>query len=80
MTFFFYQHDAVRHGGIVDKAYADCEECMSFRECDLMYLEESGHDPFLLGDNTAKLFTPAAALSALFCRLKKGPGRISRSR
>ena len=38
-----------QHGWINDKAPSDCENCMTFRDCGLMYIEENGHESALDG-------------------------------
>jgi len=44
-----------QHGWINEKASTDCENCMTFRDCGLMYIEESGHESALDG-SVATLF------------------------
>jgi dienelactone hydrolase len=43
------KYENAQHGWINEKASTDCENCMTFRECGLMYIEESGHESALEG-------------------------------
>ena len=46
------KYDNTQHGWINDKASTDCEECMTFRDCGRMYIEENGHESALAGKAT----------------------------
>ena len=43
------KYDGGRHGWVNEKASADCENCMTFRDCGRMYIEENGHESALEG-------------------------------
>jgi dienelactone hydrolase len=43
------KYENAQHGWINEKASIDCENCMTFRDCGLMYIEESGHESALDG-------------------------------
>ncbi len=45
----------VQHGWINEKASTDCEDCMTFRDCGLMYIDNNGHESALEG-SAATLF------------------------
>jgi len=44
-----------QHGWINDKAASDCEDCMTFKDCGLMYIEDSGHET-ALDEHVSTLF------------------------
>jgi len=46
------KYDKTRHGWINDKASTDCEDCMTFRDCGLIYIEDNGHESALDGKVT----------------------------
>ena len=46
------KYDNTQHGWINDKASTDCEDCMTFRDCGLMYIEDNGHESALDGEVT----------------------------
>ncbi len=48
----FKKYAAARHGWLNKKAASDCEDCMTFRECGLRYIEENGHESALDGEVT----------------------------
>lgn len=48
----FKQYASVRHGWINDKVASDCEDCMTFRDCGYMYIEDNGHESALDGEVT----------------------------
>lgn len=37
------------HGWINEKAASDCEDCMTFKDCGLMYIDDNGHETALDG-------------------------------
>ena len=39
----------IQHGWINEKDSTDCEDCMTFRDCGLMYIEDNGHESALDG-------------------------------
>jgi len=43
------KYENAQHGWINEKASIDCENCMTFRDCGLMYIEENGHESALDG-------------------------------
>jgi len=43
------KYENVEHGWINEKASTDCENCMTFKDCGQMYIEESGHESALHG-------------------------------
>ena len=43
------KYEGALHGWLNDKASSDCENCMTFRDCGLMYIEENGHESSLDG-------------------------------
>ncbi|MFC1845295.1 dienelactone hydrolase family protein [Thermodesulfobacteriota bacterium] len=43
------KYDNTQHGWINDKASTDCEDCMTFKDCGLMYIEDNGHESALDG-------------------------------
>lgn len=43
------KYDNIQHGWINEKASIDCEDCMTFRACGIMYIEENGHESALDG-------------------------------
>ena len=43
------KYENALHGWINEKASSDCENCMTFRDCGLMYIDESGHESALDG-------------------------------
>lgn len=42
----------IQHGWINDKASTDCEDCMTFRDCGFMHIEDNGHESALNGEVT----------------------------
>ena len=46
------KYPSVQHGWITDYGVTDCEDCMSFKECGLMYIEDDGHETALDGKAT----------------------------
>lgn len=46
------KYDNIQHGWINDKASTDCEDCMTFKDCGLMYIEDDGHESALNGKVT----------------------------
>jgi dienelactone hydrolase len=46
------KYEGAQHGWVNDKASTDCEDCMTFRDCGLMYIEENGHESSLDGSVT----------------------------
>jgi len=46
------KYENTQHGWINDKASTDCEDCMTFRDCGLMYIEDNGHESALDGKVT----------------------------
>lgn len=49
------KYENAQHGWVNDKASTDCENCMTFRDCGMMFIEESGHESALEG-NVSTLF------------------------
>jgi len=49
------KYENTQHGWLNEKAASDCEECMTFRDCGLTYIENSGHEYGLEG-KTSTLF------------------------
>jgi dienelactone hydrolase len=49
------KYENTQHGWLNEKAASDCEECMTFRDCGLMYIEADGHEYGLEG-KTSTLF------------------------
>ena len=45
-------YDNIQHGWINEKDSTDCEDCMTFKDCGLMYIEENGHESALDGKIT----------------------------
>jgi len=43
------KYENIQHGWINDKASTDCEDCMTFRDCGLLYIENNGHESALDG-------------------------------
>jgi len=43
------KYENAQHGWVNEKASTDCENCMTFRDCGLMYIEENGHESALEG-------------------------------
>jgi dienelactone hydrolase len=41
------KYEKAQHGWLNEKASTDCENCMTFRDCGLMYIEENGHESAL---------------------------------
>ena len=46
------KYDNTQHGWINDKVASDCEDCMTFKDCGLMYIEDNGHESALDGKVT----------------------------
>lgn len=46
------QYQDAQHGWVNEKTSTDCENCMTFRDCGLMYIEENGHESALDGKAT----------------------------
>jgi len=46
------KYDGAGHGWINKVTLSDCKNCMTFRDCDLMYIEENGHESALDGEVT----------------------------
>jgi dienelactone hydrolase len=46
------KYDDTQHGWINDKVASDCEDCMTFKDCGLMYIEDNGHESALDGKVT----------------------------
>ncbi|KPJ98930.1 MAG: hypothetical protein AMJ60_06675 [Desulfobacterales bacterium SG8_35] len=46
------KYGGAQHGWLNDKASTDCEDCMTFRDCGLMYIENNGHESALDGTVT----------------------------
>ena len=42
----------IQHGWINEKGSTDCEDCMTFKDCGRMYIEENGHESALDGKVT----------------------------
>jgi dienelactone hydrolase len=45
-------YDNIQHGWINEKDSTDCEDCMTFRDCGPMYIEDNGHESALEGEVT----------------------------
>jgi dienelactone hydrolase len=45
-------YQGIQHGWINEKSSTDCEDCMTFKDCGLMYIEENGHESALDGKAT----------------------------
>lgn len=45
-------YDDIQHGWINEKDSTDCEDCMTFKDCGLMYIEKNGHETALDGQVT----------------------------
>lgn len=43
------KYAGTRHGWINDYQVTDCEDCMTFKDCGLMYIEDDGHESALDG-------------------------------
>lgn len=43
------KYEDVQHGWVNAKASTDCEDCMTFKDCGLMYIEDNGHEAGLHG-------------------------------
>lgn len=43
------KYAGARHGWVNEKGSSDCEDCMTFRDCGPMYIEENGHESALDG-------------------------------
>ena len=43
------KYEEAKHGWINEKASTDCEDCMTFRDCGVMHIEENGHESALDG-------------------------------
>lgn len=43
------KYAGAQHGWVNKKASTDCEDCMTFRNCGQMYIEENGHESALEG-------------------------------
>ena len=43
------KYHKTQHGWLNDKAASDCEDCMTLKDCGLMYIEDSGHESALDG-------------------------------
>jgi dienelactone hydrolase len=43
------KYENAQHGWINEKASTDCENCMTFRDCGMMFIEDSGHESALDG-------------------------------
>jgi dienelactone hydrolase len=48
------KYAGTRHGWINDYQVTDCEDCMTFKDCGLMYIEDDGHESALDGMVTTK--------------------------
>jgi dienelactone hydrolase len=46
------KYDNIQHGWINEKDSTDCEDCMTFKDCGRMYIEENGHESALAGEVT----------------------------
>ena len=46
------KYEGAQHGWINNKAHTDCENCMTFKECGLTYIEDNGHESALNGEVT----------------------------
>ena len=46
------KYDNIQHGWINEKDSTDCEDCMTFKDCGRMYIEENGHESALDGEVT----------------------------
>jgi len=46
------KYDNSQHGWIDDRTTSDCEDCMTFKDCGLMYIEDNGHESALDGKVT----------------------------
>jgi dienelactone hydrolase len=46
------KYEGAQHGWVNNLAYSDCENCMSFRDCGLTYIEDDGHESALEGKVT----------------------------
>ncbi len=42
------------HGWINNRVNTDCEDCMTFKDCGLMYIEDNGHESALDGEVTTQ--------------------------
>jgi dienelactone hydrolase len=46
------KYHGIQHGWINEKDSTDCEDCMTFKDCGLMYIEDNGHESALDGEVT----------------------------
>ena len=46
------KYKGIQHGWINEKYSTDCEDCMTFKDCGLMYIEDNGHESALDGEVT----------------------------
>jgi len=59
------KYEKTQHGWINEKASTDCENCMTFRDCGLMYIDDSGHES-ALGGRMSTLFGWQEYLEAVY--------------
>jgi dienelactone hydrolase len=46
------RYDNIQHGWINEKDSTDCEDCMTFKDCGFIYIEDNGHESALGGKVT----------------------------
>ena len=71
------KYEGAQHGWVNRMAHTDCENCMSFSDCGLMYIEDDGHESALDGKATT-LFGWREYLQTVY-RDCGGVGVISRA-
>ena len=46
------KYHGIQHGWLNEKNSTDCEDCMTFKDCGLIYIEDNGHESALDGEVT----------------------------